>query len=195
MIDLRLNHLYARSNKSRGALMGVGTISNAVYDRIGGVLERALTGLTYEQLTTQPAGRESNPIGWIAWHLIRTQDHNYSILADKASLWIENEWHKQFNLPQDRGTGNGDSLDQVRSFDPISSELLLSYHKAARERSREYLENLSEEDLDRPSPESMRERDQVVKVTIARVTGDLMQHIGQIAYIRGLVDEHGWYGA
>ena len=40
--------------------MGVGTISNAVYDRIGGVLERALTGLTLEQLTTQPAGPESN---------------------------------------------------------------------------------------------------------------------------------------
>ncbi len=175
--------------------MGVGTISNAVYDRIGGVLERALTGLTLEQLITQPAGPESNPIGWVAWHLARTQDHNYSILLNKPSLWVEKKWHEQFNLPENAGTGNGDSLEKVRAFDPINSDTLLSYFKAARERSREFLDNLTEEDLDSPSPESMRERDQILKVTIARVTGDLMQHIGQIAYIRGLVDEHGWYGA
>ncbi|HCH35871.1 MAG TPA: hypothetical protein DEU64_04345, partial [Dehalococcoidia bacterium] len=91
--------------------MGVGTISNAVYDRIGGVLERALTGLTLEQLTTQPAGPESNPIGWVAWHLARTQDHNYSILLNKPSLWVEKKWHEQFNLPENTGTGNGDSLE------------------------------------------------------------------------------------
>ena len=175
--------------------MGVGTISNAVYDRIGGVLERALTDLTHEQLTIQPAGPESNPIGWIAWHLIRTQDHNYSILTDKSTLWVSQEWYKYFNLSENIGTGNGDSLEQVRQFNPINSELLLSYYRAVRERSREYLENLNEGDLDCPSPEPMRERDQVIRVTIARVTGDLMQHIGQIAYIRGLVDEHGWYGA
>ena len=98
-------------------------------------------------------------------------------------------------MPENTGTGNGDSLEKVRAFDPINSDTLLSYFKAARERSREFLDNLTEEDLDSPSPESMRERDQILKVTIARVTGDLMQHIGQIAYIRGLVDEHGWYGA
>lgn len=175
--------------------MGVGTISNAAYDRIGGVLERALDGLTLEQLTTQPAGPESNPIGWLTWHLTRTQDRNYSILANKTSLWVEEKWYEKFNLPEITGTGNGDSLEQVRNFDPISSDILLSYFKAARERSRAFLEALNEEDLDSPSPEPMRERDKIIKVSIGRVTGDLMQHIGQVAYIRGLVDKHGWYGA
>ena len=37
--------------------------------------------------------------------------------------------------------------------------------------------------------------EETVKATIARSTSDTFQHIGQIAYVRGLVDKHGWYGA
>ncbi len=172
--------------------MSVGQISNAAYDRIGGVFRRALDGMTVDQLTTQPAGPESNPIGWLAWHLARTQDKNYSLLLGEDEAWSADGWSERFGLPADRGTGNGDSLDQVRAFDPIDADTLLAYYDAAREKSRRFLDALSNDDLDQPSAANANE---TVKVSIARVTGDLIQHIGQIAYIRGLVDRHGWYGA
>ena len=94
--------------------MSAGEISNAAYDRIGGVFHRALTDLTPEQLKEQPYGPESNPIGWLAWHLSRTQDKNYSELLGEEEAWTADGWHERFGLPTDRGTGNGDSLEQVQ---------------------------------------------------------------------------------
>jgi hypothetical protein len=51
--------------------MGAGTVPDATFDRVGGIFLRALDGLSIEQLRKQPAGPESNPIGWIAFHLSR----------------------------------------------------------------------------------------------------------------------------
>ena len=107
--------------------MSAGEISNAAYDRIGGVFNRALTGLSIEQLKAQPSGPEGNPIGWTAWHLTRTQDRNYSQLLGTEEAWVADGWHERFGLAPDRGTGNGDSLEQVRGFDPVDAETLMAY--------------------------------------------------------------------
>ncbi len=175
--------------------MSAGDISNAAYDRIGGVFRRALDGLDIPQLKAQPAGPQSNPIGWLAWHLSRTQDKNYSLLLRQNEAWTTHAWCQRFQLPPNRGSGNGDSLEQVRAFDPINAQTLIAYFDAAREKSRTFLNNLSDADLEQPSPASSPNASETIKITIARVTGDLIQHIGQIAYLRGLLDKHGWYGA
>ena len=174
--------------------MSAGDISNAAYDRIGGVFQRALTGLSIEQLKAQPSGPESNPIGWLAWHLTRTQDKTYSQLLGGEEAWTADRWCERFGQPADRGTGNGDSLEQVCAFDPIDSDTLIAYFEAAREKSRRFLDAITDDDLEKPSAAGVA-RDETIKLSIARVTGDLIQHTGQIAYVRGLVDRHGWYGA
>ena len=174
--------------------MSAGEISNAAYDRIGGVFQRALAGLTIEQLKAQPSGPESNPIGWLAWHLSRTQDKNYSELLGEEELWVTDGWCERFGMSADRGTGNGDSLEQVCAFDPIDSDTLIAYFEAARDKSRRFLDALTDDDLEKPSAAGVV-RDETIKISVARVTGDLIQHTGQIAYVRGLVDRHGWYGA
>ena len=174
--------------------MSAGEISNAAYARIGGVFNRALTGLSIEQLKAQPSGPEGNPIGWTAWHLTRTQDMNYSRLLGTEEAWVADGWHERFGLAPDRGTGNGDSLEQVRGFDPVDAETLMAYFEAARAKSRAFLEAVKDEDLEKPSAVGVPQNE-TIKISIARVTGDLIQHTGQIAYVRGLVDKHGWYGA
>ena len=174
--------------------MSAGEISNAAYDRIGGVFHRALTGLTVNQLKAQPAGPEGNPIGWLAWHLTRTQDKNYSLLLGEEEAWIADGWHERFGLPANNHSGIGDSPDRVREFDPIDADTLIAYFGVAREKSRRFLEALSDDDLEKPSPAGVAQNE-TIKITVARVTGDLIQHSGQIAYVRGLVDRHGWYGA
>ena len=176
--------------------MSAGTISQAAYDRIGGVMTRALTGLSPEQLRTQPAGPESNPIGWMAFHLSRGHDANFSNLLGQETAWAAERWYERFGVPADRSSGIGDSLDDVRAFDPIDAETMLGYWEAARARSRALLGSLTDADLDKPTPPRPGSTmEETVKATIARSTSDTFQHIGQIAYVRGLVDKHGWYGA
>ena len=177
--------------------MGAGTIPQAAFDRIDGVMKRALAGLTIEQLRVQPAGPESNPIGWMAWHLSRVHDTNFSNLLGQEQAWVAERWHERFGLPADVGSGGGDSLDDVRAFDPIDAETTQGYWEAARARSRAFLDALADADLDTPTPPrpNSANSQETYQLTVARVTSDTSQHIGQIAYARGLVDRHGWYGA
>ncbi len=177
--------------------MGAGTVSDALFDRVGGVFLRALDGLSIEQLRKQPAGPESNPIGWIAFHLTRVHDATFSNLLGKDQVWIEGKWYQRFNLPPETKSLSGSTLDQVRAFDPVGSDVLASYWQAARARSHEFLESLRYEDIEALAP--MRPDStfppETHRLTIARVTSDASQHIGQVAYVRGLVDRYGWYGA
>ena len=176
--------------------MSTGAISQAAYDRIGGVMTRALNGLSVDQLRRQPAGPESNPIGWMAWHLSRVHDANFSNLLGQEQAWVAEGWHEKFGLSADTGSGGGATLDDVRAFDPIDAETVLGYWEAVRSRSRALLDSLTDADLEKPTPPRPRSTMQeTFQGTVARVTSDTFQHIGQIAYARGLVDEHGWYGA
>jgi hypothetical protein len=177
--------------------MGAGTVPNATFDRVGAVLIRALEGLSVEQLRSQPAGPESNPIGWIAFHLSRVHDKTFSSLLNREQVWVEEKWCEKFGLPPETTSLGGSSLDEVRAFDPVSAEVLARYWEAGRARSREFLESISDSDiqtLSSSSPPSAPEPE-TIRLTIARVTSDAAQHIGQVAYVRGLVGKHGWYGA
>lgn len=172
--------------------MSAGALLNASFDHLGDVLVRALTGLTIEQLRRQPAGPESNPIGWMAWHLTRGHDSRFSSLSALEQLWVTEGWHEKFGLGIE-ARGLNATLDDVRAFDPVDAETLLGYWNAARARSSVYLEGMSDEDLEKPVPRPLPGYP-TVKLTIARTASDTSQHIGQIAYARGLVDHHGWYG-
>jgi hypothetical protein len=176
--------------------MSVGAISQAAFDRIGDTLTRALSGLSREQITRQPAGPESNPIGWIAWHLARVHDTNFSNLLGTEQAWKAEGWAEKFGLSPETKSGGRSTLDEVRAFDPVDADTLIAYWQAARTRSRELLDKLQEADLDKPTPAgASAQRNETYKITIARVTSDAFQHVGQICYARGLVDRHGWYGA
>ncbi len=172
--------------------MSAGELLNVTYDHVSDVLVRALTGLTTDQLRAQPAGPDSNPIGWMAWHLTRGHDSNFSGLLALEQLWVAEGWRQRFGLSIE-ARGIGDSLDDVRAFDPIDAETLLGYWNAARARSSTYLSGLSDEDLRKPAPRPVPGYE-TVKLAISRTASDTTQHIGQIAYARGLVDHHGWYG-
>ena len=50
------------------------------------------------QLTEQ-VHPESNPIGWLCWHLTRIQDDHISNLAEVEQTWIADNWHSKFKMP------------------------------------------------------------------------------------------------
>ena len=162
------------------------------YGRILGVLERSLNGLTEDDLKWQPR-TDANSIGWLAWHLTRVQDDHISSLAGEEQLWIKDGWHAKFNRPPDpKDRGFGHTPEQVAAFGSPDVETLLAYHRAVLERSKRYFLTLSEDDLDRELDEPQYQPLPTVGVRLISVLADNLQHAGQVAYVRGLLQGIGW---
>ena len=162
------------------------------YSRVLGVLEKALRGLTENDLNWQPHP-DCNSIGWLAWHLTRVQDDHIASLMDKEQLWIKDEWHAKFNRsPDPKDIGFGHTPEQVAAFKSPDVEILLDYHRAVLERSKRYFLTLSSSDLDRKLNEPRYQPLPTVGVRLISVLGDNLQHAGQMTYVRGLRQGKGW---
>jgi uncharacterized damage-inducible protein DinB len=158
------------------------------YDQIQETLRRAVEGLTPEQLAAR-VGPDANPIGWLAWHLLRVQDDHVAEVAGRGQAWTEEGWADRFGLPFDpSATGYGFSADDVAATRVPSAELLLDYAGAVRTRTAEFLRGLSDDDLDRVVD---RRWDPPVTlgVRLVSVLSDDLQHVGQAAYVRGLLEK------
>ncbi len=174
--------------------MNAGRALNAILDHADDVLRRALDGLSHEELLQQPSGPGSNPIGWLTWHLSRTRDTSISNLMQVEQMWVAGGWHAKFGFAATDLQFSRVTPEQVQSFDPVAVDVLLGYYGAVDARARAYLQTLTLEDLERPPPPRPDHSSDTVAEALARTWSDNLQHIGQIAYLRGLIRGHGWYG-
>jgi len=159
------------------------------YERISQVLEKALDGLTVDDLNQQHHP-DCNSMGWLSWHLTRGQDRAIADLMGEEQLWVKDKWHARFNRPPDPSdTGFGHSLEDLAAFKSPDVQTLLAYHHAVLERTKRYISNLSETDLDR---ELDHPRFPTVGVRLVAVISDNFQHAGQVAYVHGLLKGKGW---
>jgi hypothetical protein len=165
------------------------------YSRIHRGVHMSLDGLKADQLIFRPAD-EANTIAWLIWHLSRVQDHHLSDMAGRDQAWIAGGWHQKFGKPADpQDTGQRYTADQVAAIRPESTQLLLDYFDAVHERSLEYIRGLSPADLDRELDEPQWNPKPTVGVRLISVIGDNLQHAGQVAYLRGLVENRHWFPA
>ena len=72
------------------------------------------------------------------------------------------------------------------------AETLLAYHRAVSERSQRYLLALSDTDLSRELDEPQYQPLPTVGVRLVSILSDNLQHAGQAAYVRGLLQGRGW---
>jgi len=159
------------------------------YERISQVLEKALDGPTVDDLNQQPHP-DCNSMGWLTWHLTRGQDRAIADLMGEEQLWVKDKWHARFNRhPEPADTGFGHNLEDLAAFKSPDVQTLLAYHHAVLERTKRYISNLSETDLDR---ELNHPRFPTVGVRLAAVISDNFQHAGQVAYLHGLLKGKGW---
>ena len=157
------------------------------FGRIPGILRRAVSDLTLEQLLYRPT-RETNSIAWLIWHLTRIQDHHVSNLAGRPQAWVSEDWHAKFNMPPDSSDiGSGHTPEQVAALRPPDAETLLGYHNAVYERTKAYLDTLTPGDLDVLLNEPQYHPLPSVGVRLVSVISDNTQHAGQAAYLRGLI--------
>ena len=66
-------------------------------------------------------------------------------------------------------------------------DTLLAYHRAVLERTQKFLITLSSADLDRQLNEPWFQPLPTVGVRLISILGDSLEHIGQAAYVRGLL--------
>lgn len=147
--------------------------------------EAVVDGLTDEQLAHRPTP-DANSIAWLVWHAARVQDAQLAPLAGTEEVWVRDGWVDRFGLdldPGDHGYGHtSEEVGKVRA----SAELLAGYLRATHEASVAYLRSVGEADLDDVVD---RTWDPPVTrgVRLVSIVDDDAQHIGQAAYLRGLL--------
>jgi hypothetical protein len=160
-------------------------------NRVDEDLRMSVEGLTAEQLAYRPA-EHANSIAWLAWHLTRVEDDHVSELAGKPQAWIAEGWHERFGKRADAGeTGFGYGPAQVASIRPDGPEVLIDYFAAVRKRSLAYLETVSCADMDRVI-DTRWDPPVTAGVRLVSVVNDCTQHVGQMAFLRGLIEGRKW---
>ena len=163
--------------------------------RISQELEKILEGLTVDDLDQRPTP-DCNSIGWLAWHLTRSHDRNISELAGMEQLWTRDGWHARFGLAANpEETGVRHSAEDVAAFRSPDGRTVLEYHRAVVERIKQYVGGtLSESELEREYFSPTLREVATVRARLVGVINDGFQHLGQAAYVRGLLKGKGWYG-
>jgi hypothetical protein len=167
--------------------MTVAELIADAFGRIQEVVHEAVDGLTPGQLAFRPDS-EANSIAWLVWHLTRIQDDHVAGAAGTEQLWMSAGWARRFGLPfpaPDHGYGH--SPDQVDAVQVESGELLTGYHDAVCKQTTGYVRALADADLDRIVDERW-DPPVTLGVRLVSVICDDLQHAGQAAYLRGLIE-------
>jgi hypothetical protein len=163
--------------KSNGVLLDA-------FGRIRETVEATLEGLDDGSLARRPAGT-GNSIAWLIWHLGRVEDAQVASAAGLDQVWTSQDFAGRFGLPlTERDTGYGHSSHQVDAVQ-APPELLLEYYNAVHRQTVEFVNTLTDQDLDR-IVDKRWDPPVTVGVRLVSTIADCLQHVGQAAYAKGL---------
>jgi uncharacterized damage-inducible protein DinB len=155
------------------------------FQRIRDELHPAVNGLSPDELAFRPDA-ESNSIAWLAWHLTRIQDDHVAGLDGSEQVWMANGWKDRFALPLDPfDTGYGHDPATVAKVTADAASLL-GYYEDVHQKTVEYISTLGEADLARVIDTNW-DPPVTVSVRLVSVIADDLQHVGQAAYVRGIL--------
>ena len=151
-----------------------------------GKLKQTVEGLTPEDLVWQP-GPESNHILWIVWHMARVSDRwaNQTVLGGEE-LWTSRNWAERMGLPVER-YGRGETPDQVRDFPSVDIGLVFEYFDEAHASLLAMIDGLESSDLARDVYAAYRDESLNIGWILGHILAEESQHLGQVAYIRGMI--------
>ena len=164
-------------------------IGELLSDGLGRVRERVpnvVSGFDTDQLAWRP-DPGSNSIAWLVWHLTRVEDDHIAEVAGTEQVWTASGWYDRFGLPfPPEAHGWGQTADEVAQV-RVDGDLLAGYHDETSARAIEYVGGLTPGDLDRIVDERW-DPPVSLGVRLVSVVDDAAQHIGQAAYLRGLIE-------
>lgn len=156
------------------------------FGRVREEVHATVDGLAADVLDARP-GPGANSVAWLVWHLTRVQDDHIADAFGLDQVWLTQGWEKDFGLGLPaRDTGYGHSPAQVAKVRVDSADLLTGYYDAVHEQTVQALRGLAAKDLERVVDERW-DPPVTLGVRLVSVLSDDLQHIGQAAYVKGLV--------
>lgn len=159
------------------------------FGRLSHAVPAAVEGLTPDQLAAR-VDTEANTIAWLVWHLTRVQDDHLAQAFDAEQRYTSEGWNDRFALPfDDAEHGYGHTPEQVAAV-RADADTLVGYFRAVQTRTLELLSSVTAEELDRVVDRSW-DPPVTLGVRLVSVLEDCLQHAGQAAYVRGVVERGG----
>jgi hypothetical protein len=156
------------------------------YERLPALVDAAVRDLSVEQLATR-LDLEANTIGWLIWHLTRVQDDHLAAAFGTEQVWTSQGWAERFGLPFDNSEhGYGHTAEQVAAV-RVDADLLAGYFRAVHAQTRSLLATVTGEELYRVVDDSY-DPPVTLGVRLVSVLEDDLQHAGQAALIRGVLE-------
>jgi len=157
-----------------------------MFGRVDENVPSVLEGLSVDDLMWSP-GAGANPIGWLIWHIARVGDAQVAELIDAEQLWVTDGWAARFGLePDPDNHGYGHTAEDVAAVRPESAAALAEYYEAAAQRTNAFIADLGADDLDRIVDRNW-DPPVTLGVRLVSIVDDQAQHLGQAAYVKGLL--------
>jgi len=165
--------------------MLVNDVLSDAFARIQEEVHVVVEDLDSKGLAFRPSD-DANSIGWLVWHLARVQDDHISELANVEQVWVKGGWAETFALPYDKSaTGYGHTSEEVAQLEVIP-EQLLGYYDTVHTHTLDFIQKLRDDDYERPVDDSY-DPPVTLATRLVSVLSDDLQHIGQAAFVRGLL--------
>ena len=154
------------------------------FGRVRQIVHAVTDGLTADELEAR-LDDEANTIAWLVWHLTRVQDDHVADAFGVPQVW--GEYGQRFELPlEPYDTGYGHTPEQVAQVTVSSPGLLTGYHDAVHEQTIRLVAGVTDADLPRIVDERW-DPPVTLGVRLVSVIDDCAQHIGQAAFVRGVL--------
>ncbi len=166
--------------------MDVSELLIELYSRIPPLARSIVEGLDADQLTESPAPGANN-IGWLIWHLARVQDDHVADIRGVEQVRATGAWAGRFDLePDPSNIGWGHSAEDALAVHPDGPDVLMEYLEAVQDRTVAWLATLRVAELDRIVDDGW-DPPVTMGVRLVSVADDSLQHLGQAAYLKGLM--------
>ena len=169
--------------------MDVADLLTDAFGRVQEVVHHAVEGLSDEQLAERP-DPDANSIAWMVWHLTRVQDDHIAGVAGTEQVYTSEGFDERFDLPFDPSEhGYGHSSEEVGEV-RAGAELIVAYYDAVHAATLAFVRGLGPQDLER-IVDTRFDPPVTLGVRLVSVIADDLQHAGQSAYLRGLIERAG----
>ncbi|MEU3950471.1 DinB family protein [Streptomyces sp. NPDC029526] len=156
------------------------------FGRVREEVHAAVGDLSPDLLDARPAPGANSP-AWLVWHLTRVQDDHVADAFGLDQVWLSQGFQERFGLGLPRhDTGYGHTPAKVAKVRVGSPGLLTDYHDAVHAQTLAALRGLTAKDLERIVDERW-DPPVTLGVRLVSVLSDDLQHAGQAAYARGLL--------
>ncbi len=139
--------------------------------------------LSQEQLAWKPAPN-ANPIGFIFWHCVCTEDMMVHGLQGKTSVWESEKWYEKLDMDA-KAQGTGFQEPEVDMVAALPLAELMAYAERVTKNVEDYIKTLDDDGLDHaPNPERPRRTIGMMLRNFVLVHG--WWHLGEIKYLKGM---------